>query len=785
MGGTLARIVPPVRTDDWPPPDAFVAFVAGGAMIEAVAHRDAVTGDVVRTWWLSTDSEEDMRVMAALLVEAYPGAEVRYPPDMPYTGPGEGRGVVTDALRPRNHDAPLVRDGPGAARVAGLSALLAAAQPQVGQSVSFVVAGAAASLRDQERLSKRAGGADGRPILVRALGALLVEFPWALPLIGFVVALPVLARLLDPEAATSDMRVVAWQLAPYATLIAAVGLLLVSIARPRRWGRTPHLSAEAYETKSDRPQDVEFRLIVSDPRMSPRALRRWARQLGGEWLQLSGPDWALCRVRFGRAGLRPRRSRRALLSAREVGVLFPGPAPVRPGSGIEHVGTPARVPAAGQMGEGVLVGHTDRARTREVRQSPGLLRRHQVVHGASGTGKSTMLRHLAERVMQEHGQALVLVDPVADLAETVLGLVPPQSADRAVYIDLSPSEHLPTINLLDAHVYPDVDLQVGRALELIRLSNPAETWGNRQASIFRQAVTALMKHNQRQSRTEQHTVLDVLEFVGEQKVRARVHANCGDPKLARDWALDFGGVAPREFASWRQSLNNKIQPLRRNRHTNHLLGNPASTIDLSDVLAGRIDVVIVNGASAQLGRDAAQLLCGAIVNLLLQVMETQADRPPHMRRDVGLIVDEAALLAPVDYVGAYARARRLGLSIITAAQHLALLDDIDPNLAPVVLGSSAALTVYGTGAEDARRLAPELGVPAEDIVSLDRYRAIARWEIDDLKQPAVTFWGRAAAGPSREQEALADDIRNRSRSLYYTRLAAEDPRPRSPGATRS
>ena len=68
---------------------------------------------------------------------------------------------------------------------------------------------------------------------------------------------------------------------------------------------------------------------------------------------------------------------------------------------------------------------------------PDLLAQPTLLVGKTGTGKSTALGHLLAHAMRDPRRAVVLIDPHGDLADAVLGLVPPARQADVVAIDLS------------------------------------------------------------------------------------------------------------------------------------------------------------------------------------------------------------------------------------------------------------------------------------------------------------------------------------------------------------
>jgi hypothetical protein len=490
------------------------------------------------------------------------------------------------------------------------------------------------------------------------------------------------------------------------------------------------------------------------------------RATGEEWRQRAGADWELRRVRSGWEGYRPRRRDRALLTIGEAYALCPGPDPVTPESGIAHVGARGRLPTPGHARRGVQIGVSDVDPKRVIHAPRDVFAHHLLMTGRSGSGKSTLAGSMTVGAMDEIAATgpenrglIVVIDPHSGLARDVVGRVPAPLADRTAYLDLTARDRLPTLNLLDVAVYPDLARQVERSGILLRLAYPEESWGPRQAAIQRRAATALMSHNRALVRDQQHTILDIPNFLYNDDLRADVLDALPDD-LVNEWRDRYGRLASNRWVEWCQPVDNKIYPLFANPYTRHILGTSRSTIE-SALHSEDCDIVIVDGGSAALGRDAAAFICGAIANLVIQDMLSGIESRPVM-----LVVDEAAVLAAIDYTTAYPQGRKYGLTIHAAAQSLQQLDSIEPGLSALICSNVGAVVSFGAGSDDASRLAREMDVPARDLVALDEYRAIARWSEGGTKGQAFTLRTLPPQEDSAGALARVEYIRERSLDLY-------------------
>ena len=103
---------------------------------------------------------------------------------------------------------------------------------------------------------------------------------------------------------------------------------------------------------------------------------------------------------------------------------------------------------------GAHVGNTVGSRPRKVHFQEDTLRRHHLYVARTRMGKSTLMEHIVAHKMREKAagrdsDAIVVIDPHADLVKALLKHVPEGIVDRVRLIDLGDDERAPGINLLE------------------------------------------------------------------------------------------------------------------------------------------------------------------------------------------------------------------------------------------------------------------------------------------------------------------------------------------------
>ena len=153
---------------------------------------------------------------------------------------------------------------------------------------------------------------------------------------------------------------------------------------------------------------------------------------------------------------------RSVLGVREIACLWHPPGAGDETPLVERSGARALLPFAKGVRGGALVGDTTAGKPRPIRFPDDLLRRHHLYVARTRMGKSTLMHHLVTHKMREKAEgrdndAIVVVDPHADLVAGLLRQAPESLIDRVRLIDLADQRRAPGINLLDTRIFTDRD----------------------------------------------------------------------------------------------------------------------------------------------------------------------------------------------------------------------------------------------------------------------------------------------------------------------------------------
>ena len=324
--------------------------------------------------------------------------------------------------------------------------------------------------------------------------------------------------------------------------------------------------------------------------------------------------------------------KRSVLGIREAACLWHPPGAGDETPLVERSGARALLPSAKGVRGGALVGDTTAGKPRPIRFPEDLLRRHHLYVARTRMGKSTLMHHIVNHKLREKAagndpDAIVVIDPHADLVAGILEHVPESIADKVRLIDLADQTRAPGINLLDTRVFADRDRT---ADSVVRVAKGLwEQWGPRMQSILEQTVKTLHEANEHPETDQgsQHTILDGLRLLSDQKFRTEVLKKVEDPYLLEWWARDFGGWHHQYRAEALAPVQTRLSYYASSKRARAILGQPRSTIDLREtILDGGI--LLVSTAQGAVGRDVAALVGASLLNLVDSVVREQGSVYP-------------------------------------------------------------------------------------------------------------------------------------------------------------
>ena len=375
---------------------------------------------------------------------------------------------------------------------------------------------------------------------------------------------------------------------------------------------------------------------------------------------------------------------------------------------------------------------------------------------------------LLEKAAGRDDDAVVVVDPHADLVQGILERVPNGLGERVRLIDLGDKERSCGINLLDVHVFRDRDTTVDT---IVRVAHGLwDQWGSRMQAILEHTLKALYEANRTLPRDEQYTLLDARLMLTDEDFRNKVLRRVRDPYILDWWQSDFGNWRSEYLADSVAPVQTRLAYYAASASARNILGQRSCTLDVSEVI-GQGDVLLVSTDQGAVGQDVAALVGAAMLNLVESVVRRQGENPASKRRSAMVVVDEMQSIPGVRYESMLSELSKFGGVLVLATQSLSKLDELSPTMRDTLLSNVGCLCVFQVNAVDAERLLPELDaerLDEEDITGLPVHHCYGRLNAGG-KRPI--YFSMQLLPPLSGTPEAADAIRKASDA--YTRPTSE------------
>lgn len=379
-------------------------------------------------------------------------------------------------------------------------------------------------------------------------------------------------------------------------------------------------------------------------------------------------------------------------------------------------------------------------------------RRHMLVSGRSGTGKSTLLANIFAQEAN-CGRGLILIDPHGDLAQAALDLVPPRRIRKTIYINPADSQWPVGFNVLAG---VPVASRPARAADIIAAFKAiwADSWGPRLEHILYNTVAALLD-------TPDATLISIPLMLTEAKYRQQVIQHIVDPMVARFWKTEFPLLEKKFGAEATSPILNKVGQLLASPEVRNIIAQQKSGFDVRHVMDNNY-IVIANLSKGLLGEHHANLIGALLISAFGSAALSRADTPENDRKDFLMIIDEFQNYTTKAFSTLLAEARKYRLSLVLAHQYL---DQIQADVKAAVLGNAGSIFAFRIGSQDTPTFTRELDpVSATQLTETPNYEAWCR--ILQNGQPSDVF--RLSAPPPPKPHGHGHKIVKNSRIHFAT-----------------
>ncbi|MCY3804518.1 MAG: type IV secretion system DNA-binding domain-containing protein [Candidatus Saccharibacteria bacterium] len=353
--------------------------------------------------------------------------------------------------------------------------------------------------------------------------------------------------------------------------------------------------------------------------------------------------------------------------------------------------------------------------------------RHMYIVGATGSGKTSFLKHLIIQDIQAH-RGLAVIDPHGDLAEEIIQHIPKPRFKDVIYFEPSNLNQKIKLNLLKLpdNLSPQEqiviqDLRTEHLISVLRkVFYQSEFLDNHRIEyILRNTIQTA------------YTVLDpdlftLFKLLNDNEYNRRIVRNLDNAYLKMFWQQEMNRAGGMQKVKMQAGATAKIGRFIFSPSVSSVFSaGDGYNLDLRKIINQK-KILICNFSKGQLGEDSSKLFSASLLAQIQLAILEQVQRKENQRPAFYLYVDEFQNFASQSFIDMLSEARKYGLNLIMAQQSL---QQNKAHLTDIILANSGNLIIFKTGSPaDAKILLPLF----EPLLSLS----------DIINQPAYNFYAR-------------------------------------------
>lgn len=369
--------------------------------------------------------------------------------------------------------------------------------------------------------------------------------------------------------------------------------------------------------------------------------------------------------------------------------------------------------------------------------------RHLYIVGATGMGKTTLLKNLALQDVQ-YGRGVLFVDPDGDAAQDLLDHIPPDRAADTIYFE--PTSIPIGLARFDAGS-PTERQQLADDLHALfrRLS---DTWGERMDAIFRFSIATLL-------RVPGSTLLDLYYLLDFEDFREKIVAQIDDPVIKRYWRDTYSNY-PSNAA---EPILSRLSKFVMHEHLKPIAGSRRA-LNFGEILDRR-QILIVN--LSRVGGEVDSIIGSILISQLQLAVRRRAEQRPNERIPFSFYIDEFQVFynPAFERLITQARKHRCFLCIAHHFPH-----QLDERIRRTIVDLFGTIVCFGLGAESARVMSPIMRQSPELIERLGKYAAYVR------RAKTVDVFGTLPFKP--DHSGSAEGIIQRTKERYPASYAERE-----------
>jgi hypothetical protein len=344
-------------------------------------------------------------------------------------------------------------------------------------------------------------------------------------------------------------------------------------------------------------------------------------------------------------------------------------------------------------------------------------RQHTDIVGATGVGKSALLRNMILQDI-EAGQGVGILDPHGPLADDILHCIPPHRMRDVIYFNPADKRYTIGINLLRGNAENvDRDVIVSGVVETFQ-SIFRESWGPRLEYILKACIAALLD-------CDNASIFGIPRMLSDKRYRSWVVKQIKDPMVRSFWTDEFENYSRNFQSEAIAPVQNKIGQLCLSQTAQRVFSQVGTNINARFIMDNR-KIFIANLSKGRLGKTNSNLIGAMLVTqFYLAAMGRENIPNENDRRDFFMFVDEFTNFATDSFANILSETRKYRLCLTVAHQYIG---QVKEEVREAIFENIGSLIAFRVGHKSAEMLEKEFAqeYAARAFLELGNHEVYAR-----------------------------------------------------------
>ena len=362
--------------------------------------------------------------------------------------------------------------------------------------------------------------------------------------------------------------------------------------------------------------------------------------------------------------------------------------------------------------------------------------RHVYLLGRTGSGKSTIIYHMAKEDIQK-GRGVAVIDPHGDLAEALLATVPEDRIDDLIYFNPFDLKYPVRINLLELpKELEDDELELEKELVAESVISVFRRIFSKEEYVNAHRIEYILRNTIYTSfAVPDRTLFTIYKLLTNKDFRNKVVNTLDDENLKDFWNNEFGKASSWQIVKMISGVTAKVGRFLYSPTAKRIIEEPKSTINFDQILdQGKI--LICNLSEGKIGEDTAQVLGLTIIAKIHQAALRKARVDSSERKPFYLFVDEFQNFATTSFTRILSGGRKFGLRLTLAEQSSA--QQQDRQVVNVILANTGTVICFATASPlDEQMMESQFSpiVTRHDFTNLPKYRFYIKMSATNPEEP--------------------------------------------------